>query len=285
MADETKTTADGATTPPALPPAMAGDGGAKPGVDSVATHAADSAVDFKGLRHGRARKDGLVPGSKESIEADRRYDRIRQFLRVPSNAGKVHPEEKDCPPVIRQDFERRRQDLVRIAAANTRDAERVPRSFQRTEPTPPPLPSAGGPAVPAPGAAPSLDTLADAASNAIVLWRGTEIEPVLSEFLLLVKDFREYKRELQLKAASFSPTEIAEILDEMKKTERLEKMICLHGGEVLAKLLNKAGISAENKSEIFLASAVLGLVGAEIRLSRRISKMVAARKAAVPPSP
>ena len=69
------------TTPPPAPnpPPMAGPGaGSAPANPPPIIAAAVSAPLFGGFRGGRARKDGLRPGSPEAIEADRKKDRDRK---------------------------------------------------------------------------------------------------------------------------------------------------------------------------------------------------------------
>ena len=56
-------------------------------------------------------------------------------------------------------------------------------------------------------------------------------------------------------------------------------------GIALIKLLNKAGISAEYKDEIFCGMAVLLLTGQEMRWHRKLNKMIADRKNNPAPAP
>ena len=65
-------------TAPVAPPVAGG-----PAITASATAAASPAARitaplFGGLRGGRKRKDGLVPGSSQAIEADREKDRLRK---------------------------------------------------------------------------------------------------------------------------------------------------------------------------------------------------------------
>src|SRR5579862_2754249 len=80
MAEENQPT----TPPPGAPggpaPAPVGNGNPanKAGVAPVPTHAAASVPLYGGNRGGKKRRDGLVPGSPEALEADRKADRDRK---------------------------------------------------------------------------------------------------------------------------------------------------------------------------------------------------------------
>lgn len=68
-------------TPPGgpAPPPVAGNGHANPpGNPPPAVSAGALAPPFGGLKGGRTRKDGLVPGSPEALEADRKKDAARK---------------------------------------------------------------------------------------------------------------------------------------------------------------------------------------------------------------
>lgn len=61
------------------PPTMAdGSSSNTPSNNAPPVAAQDSVPSFGGLRGGRPRKDGLIPGSVEALEADRKKDRIRK---------------------------------------------------------------------------------------------------------------------------------------------------------------------------------------------------------------
>ena len=75
MPDPTQSLAPGAEAHPPVAPGAAGN----PAAASAAGPAAgDTAPEYGGLRAGRAREDGLTPGSPEALEADRKKDRLRK---------------------------------------------------------------------------------------------------------------------------------------------------------------------------------------------------------------
>ncbi len=89
----------GASTAPPTPAPVASPAPAGP-PPTVAPQpgAAATAPLFGGLRGGRARKDGLIPGSPEAVEADRKKDRerkARQRVALPPPLPSVHPGAND----------------------------------------------------------------------------------------------------------------------------------------------------------------------------------------------
>jgi hypothetical protein len=82
----------GTTPGPSPSPTVAPNGTAgQPAVAPAAPGAKESAPLFGGLRGGRARADGLVPGSPEAVEADRKKDRLRK---------KADRKQKQDPPPL-----------------------------------------------------------------------------------------------------------------------------------------------------------------------------------------
>jgi len=77
MADSVSNPATGAPANPGGAPPVAGNGQAAAPAAAAPT-AKSSAPKFGGLRGGRKRKDGLVPGSPEAVEADRVADAQRK---------------------------------------------------------------------------------------------------------------------------------------------------------------------------------------------------------------
>jgi hypothetical protein len=257
----------------------------RPGLESVsgqaaAPDAASLAVEHDGLRGGRGRADGLTPGSREAAQADRLYDVMRKWQ--DRNPGQIHPQEKSLAPSVRLRFEARRKPLP---PGETLRGSPVVRRIS-VETIPPPLPSASAPGT-------GLDAaqvrdpadLLPAANAALILWAGTDIDPLLREFIKLLEEWRDYARERKLGVAKFSESEIAEINRDMAWSDSPKKIICESGSRILSKLLNKAGISAEYKDEIFCGLAVLILAGAELRGARKINKMILERKNNPPPPP
>jgi len=232
------------------------------------------AIQHEGNRGGRGRIDGLVPGSEAAKRADGLYGAIRKWQ--DRNPGKVHPQERSIAPAMAARLAARRKPLP--------SAPLNPLYSSRPEP-PPVIPSFKAPPVPgsdAPFGSPLVPNtgdpadLFDSARAALVAWAGTDIEPLLKDLIKLLEEWREYAREKRLRLARLPDDLIAEINKETAWEETPKKIICESGSRVLAKLLNKGGISAEYKDEIFLGLAVVMIAGSEIRSSRRIANLVRA---------
>ena len=117
-----------------------------------------------------------------------------------------------------------------------------------------------------------------------VAWLGSDLEPAFEEILALISEIREDKRQRKLTIADIDSALIAEILRDSKFSPRLQKMFVESGSRVVAKWLNRAEFSAENKDELFFFLAGLGIVAHEIRTDRRINTLIAeAKKSAVKP--
>lgn len=270
---------DGESTTSPLPPAgspspaddlpagttspAAGNGGGSADAESLA-------IRHQGLRGGKARADGLIPGSEAAKRADRLYDVIRKWQ--DRNPGQIHPQEKSLPPAIRAKFDARRKPLPTGATPVAAAIRRIP-----VQELPPPLPSAS----PGVGSAPpvadrDLDNVASAANAALVRWQGTDFEPLLVEAVKLVEEFRQYSREKICLKVGLPKEVIAEMERDAAWADGLKKTFCTNGSIVLGKLANSAGISADYKAEIFCGLAALAIVGGEFRMQRRFAKTIAA---------
>jgi hypothetical protein len=239
----------------------------------VGTHAARLAVDYEGLRGGRKRLDGLIPGSDAAKKASALYESIRKWQ--DRNPGLVHPQERSLHPEIAKRISARRKPLPAGTVPVAEAIRHIP-----VEPLAPPLPAAA-PVVDSAtiSASPTPDNLVAAAELALVRWAGTDFEPLIEEALGVCHDWRNFSREKQLRLAHLPEKSILEIEEETKWNERWTKIIRESGSRVFSKLLNKAGISAEYKDEIFLGLAVLAIAGSELRWARRIPKLIQAANA------
>ena len=268
MVDETKGTeraAELGTEP--LPP-IPGESSEAPVVFApVGNHAGDAVPVFNGLRGGRARLDGLIPGSAEAKKMDQRIDRIRYWKRKPENAGKKHPEERLCP-------------------GRFGNPPVTPAAPIQPVTIPAPLPSAVAPgAEPARTETDPLDTLADSAALALERWTGTDLEDVLGELVSLVEEWRQSVREKKARLALLSESTVKELAAASRWNERLKNRVAMSGSRVCAKLLNANGISAAYKDEIILASASIGLALAEVKSNAAFDKLIAAAKNGPPITP
>jgi hypothetical protein len=230
------------------------------------------AIEHEGNRGGRGRIDGLVPGSPAAASADKLYDCIRKWQ--DRNPGQIHPQEKSLHPDKQKFFVSRRK----IAPTNSIPLSPVSHKI-KSEP-PPPLPSmgAGNVRTDLPPSGDPADLLVSARA-ALVAWAGTDIEPLLIELIKLLEEWREYAREKKLRLAHLPQATIDEINRDCEWDESPKKILCESGSRVLAKLLNKGGISAEYKDEIFCGLAAILIAGSELRTMRRINQLIAAANA------
>ena len=112
----------------------------------------------KGLRGGKARHDGLVPGSKEAIAADKLYGGLRKWQ--DRHPGQIHPDAVQNP--FCQSFRKNlshdgkplpvRAEPGQIPPKLSSDphsnfAERIVATQKIEEPIPPPIPSVVSPGV------------------------------------------------------------------------------------------------------------------------------------------
>src|SRR5579872_2301004 len=98
MADPIPTKPAGSTPPSGAAQAVAGNGNAV-ALGPVATtpHASATAAKHGGLRGGKKRDDGLVPGSPEALEADKKKDAERK--RKEREEAKRATDPAPIPPV------------------------------------------------------------------------------------------------------------------------------------------------------------------------------------------
>ncbi|HXE43245.1 MAG TPA: hypothetical protein VN516_09495 [Candidatus Baltobacteraceae bacterium] len=255
--------------PPVAPVASSDNRTAGESLDS-ADSAESLAIEHEGLRGGKSRLDGLVPGSKEAKSASKLYESIRKWQ--DRNPGQIHPQEKSLHPSIAARFIARRKPVppprTPIAAAI---------SAAPVETVPPVLPSAASrPEISLAGhQTDDPAALLAPATAALELWIGTDVEQPLKDFIAVIEEWRDYSREKKLLLAKLPPDVVAEIKRDSQWNEGTKKIICERGGRVIAKLLNRAGISAQYKDEVILSLALVTLLGSEIRMQRRINKLIA----------
>jgi hypothetical protein len=245
-----------------LPPVSGGYAESEIAVAPVGNHAGDSVPSYAGLRGGRQRVDGLIPGSKEAREMDKLVDRIRYWRK--KNPGKVHPEQHKCPG-----------RFGNPPAATISAGPSIP--------APAPLPSAvpGNAPVsfetPAPEIDP-LDTLAGDAQSALELWTGTDLEDVLRELVELVEEWRQTVRDRKARKALLPESVVKELAAASRWNDRLKNRVAISGSRVCAKLLNSSGVSATWKDEIILASAAIGLALSEVKANSAFDKLIVAAR-------
>lgn len=92
----------------------------------------------------------------------------------------------------------------------------------------------------------------------------------------MLEEHRCGKREAKLHRANIPKELWEEIIRDSRWNPRLKKMLSECGSRVSAKYLNAAGISAEYKDELFLASALMAIVAQEMRIEKRLDALIAA---------
>src|SRR6185369_3163759 len=145
-----------------------------------------SVPNFGGIRGGKERLDGHIPGSVEAIEADKLYGRIRKFRKA--NPGKAHHEEHKVPAA-------RLASIINFGkrehAAKTKTLRNpVPASVA---PEPPPLPGefetarrVDSPAqtIPVVDGDPNLSPV----EEPVARWNASEIKELSDEIIELIED-------------------------------------------------------------------------------------------------
>lgn len=229
------------------------------------TAAAESVVSYAGNRGGRERPDGLVPGSKKAIEQDKFYDRIRKWIdRYP---GQVHPEENRCCDEIRLRFEAKRARQIRRKVSPVR-----PIFAKEPPPIPALAPSAESSGLP-PGD--TLEPEPGAEDFYMVDWTPEEIAELTDD---LIDGLNEMDKTGARKAAALA--NLPEILIKEIEADAEMPLLCKkifrkYLPKAVAKVLNDARISSENREWIFVAVAALYYGWNKLSLRRRMAKLIA----------
>jgi hypothetical protein len=238
MAEATTGTAAGAGI---APPVGANGAGGQAATVAAALPAGQTAAQYGGLRGGRARKDGLVPGSPEALAADREKDRLRK--------------------------------------ARQRQADR---------PDPAPLPSAGpGVASQNPAAAPGVDAVPGAEGDPPpVPWTPEMLRPLFDELIPTCETLAVHRVATKAAQARLPGEIIRDIEKDATWNPLSKKTVQMSAPEVLAKYLNKLGVSSESRPEVTLLIAAGAIVTQQTLLLKRLDKLIAlANVPAQPPKP
>ena len=171
-----------------------------------------------------------------------------------------------------------------IAADRERNAERMrlKRAVERAE-NPPPLPPAGA-VVPDQTPPPGADQTFIVPSP-LVPWSAADVKDLTDELIPAVE--QECVQRLTSKAAKANLP--AKLLKEIEIDARwkpvAKKGLQIGLPEVLAKWLNKFGVSADNKGEVALGLAVVVIAQQQISLERKLGVMIKEQSQNQPPKP
>ena len=205
---------------------------------------------FGGLRGGRKRKDGLVPGSPEALAADR---------------------EKDA--------ERKRLARERDRLANP--APLPPASAATATATLPPVQNA---AVPTPD---NLGTFTGVENFETVAWLAKDVEPLVNELVELTEELCQTAINSRCKKARL-PMEIAkEIESDARWATRAKAMIKQGGADLFAQLMNKSQIPLAIRPYILITIGSLQIAIGQMKILKRLDQLILAANpnAATKPEP
>lgn len=190
---------------------------------------------FGGLRSGRARLDGLIPGSKEAFDADRKRDaaRHRERYHAAKNADPAPlPGVKNGRPL--------RPVTIPV--------------------TPQALPVSGDIVV---------------APNAFVPWEAKTLEPIFAQLIPAAEALDVRSLVARAEKAKLPGALCKEIEKDARWPELAAKSLELSAPQLVAKWFNYFGLSSENAPEVVCGAAVLSILASRLMLLRRIDKAIA----------
>jgi len=199
---------------------------------------------YGGLRGGRRRSDGLVPGSPEAEEADRRKARAR-MARARARRRKTGQEEPPPLPSM----------AVPVDALDTATV-----SARADEP--------GGPS---PGV---LDQTAPQP------WQPEALQPLCDQLLAAVEEGRLSAFIARCTEAGLSQRLVKEIEQDARFPRAAKVLLSRSLPRLAAKYLNRAGLSAAWEDEVAVLSGIIILVQHDRRLQARLAELIAAHRAA-----
>lgn len=225
-----------------IAPAVAnGSSGNQTGATPVPVSAVESVPKYGGNRGGKPRRDGLVPGSPQAKEADRKKETDRKALY-----------------------------RANLAAQNPAVIPAV-------------LPEAGS--VSDQGKAQAGSESAGAVSS-FVAWDEKTVRPALEEIIPIWEQERKKKR-LKKAIAAKLPAPLIKAIEQEGWDQKAKAGVIVGGGQVIAKWLNKFGLSAEYAPEVTLATGLVALYRSDSRLDAKLDEIIAqnARREAGEPKP
>lgn len=241
-------------SPPGVPgaaplaPASPPEPGANPAAPGAPLVGAKVSVPlFGGHRGGRPRKDGLPAGSSEAQAADREKnaERMRRAR---------ERERKSAPP----------EPLPSILG----DAA-------------PPAPGLAGDSAAPPG---DLGSVPGLAPDAPVPWDPKLLSPLIKEALAATEAAIIAGNRNKAAKARLAKDLLEQIISDSKFSPALLSTVNQTAPRVLAKWMNKAGISGEYSDEALLSLAALSLYVSQKKTSAALDKLIAEQAAAAAPA-
>jgi hypothetical protein len=194
---------------------------------------------FGGNRGGKPRKDGLVPGSAEAVEADRKYER-----------------------------ERKADQRAKTRAEN-------PPALPPALPGKVPAPSNN---FPAPGAALAVDSTAQAPPS--VPWQADTFAELARELVPELEAQAVASITRRAAKAGLSKDFLKEIEHDCRWGEATKKALVIALPQLVAKWLNRSGVSSEWQPEVVCGTAAAKILVNHLRIVNRLDKLIAQREEA-----
>jgi hypothetical protein len=232
---------DSGTPPPKTSPApVAGGTVGAPAANVDSGNNARPRVElFGGLRGGRKRKDGKIPGSPEALEADRAKDAERKRL--------ARERDRLANPEI-------------IPAA-------IPASAPQSNP-----PAQNN----SPAKADSLGVVAGVENFETVAWLAKDVEPLVNELVELTEELCQTAINTRCKKAKL-PIEIArEIEHDARWATRAKAMIKQGGADLFAQLMNKSQIPLAIRPYIMITIGSLQIAIGQMKILKRLDLLILA---------
>jgi hypothetical protein len=196
---------------------------------------------FGGNRGGKARRDGLVPGSPEAVAADKKRER-----------------------------ERKRKVRERDAAVK----------LVEPPPLPSAAPGVPGAAPPPPGAlAPGLPGEALPPGEQIILWDPELFKPLVREAVEATEAARVKRLQEVAEKAALPGKLVKLIADDAKYVPAFKSSLNITAPRTLAKLLNRTGVSGKWSDEALCTLSLIAIWMHGKRVESRLEKLIADKQA------
>lgn len=236
MADATQTTPGGQT--PSQP--MEGGSPGSPAANVAPSPSAQQTVpSFGGIRGGRVRRDGLIPGSPEALAEDRRKDRERK--------RRARQKPADPAPIPSQ--------------GGSGPAHKTPT-----------VETVAGSALPGPDSLPGPSQPVGLAP-----WKDEDLKPIFDQLLPTFEELSCGQIISRAEKASL-PAELVRDIGKDARWPKVARQSLDMGCPMLAaKYLNKSGISSENKPEVLVGTAVATILAGHMLLLSKLDKLIAER--------
>ena len=110
-----------------------------------------------------------------------------------------------------------------------------------------------------------------------VPWTPEDLKPLFDQLLPTVEEMTVGKLTSKAEKANLPPEVVREIAKDAKWAPPARKALDIGCPTLAAKRLNAMGISAENKPEVIVGTALLTIIGAQVVLGRKLDKLIKAQ--------